>query len=143
MYACSPSTITGLVANDSCWTGGNQKNCACCSIASPPLLCLVVFVLCLRLGLSQGDDVFPIPGTKRIKYLEQNAAAFYIKLTAEEKIQLEAVFASDQVRLLVNISPVCSDYPVHLQPLANCKLTVTAHEHQLFMIYCINQLCPF
>lgn len=46
---------------------------------------------------SQGDDVFPIPGTKRIKYLEQNAAAFHIKLTAEEKIQLEAVFASDQV----------------------------------------------
>ncbi|DBB09648.1 hypothetical protein WJX82_009067 [Trebouxia sp. C0006] len=46
---------------------------------------------------SQGDDVFPIPGTKRIKYLEQNAAAFHMKLTAEEKLQLEAVFASDQV----------------------------------------------
>lgn len=41
--------------------------------------------------------MFPIPGTKRVKYLEQNAAAFQIKLTAEEKQQLEAVFASDQV----------------------------------------------
>ncbi len=59
------------------------------------LLCSCV---CLRPGLvSQGEDVFPIPGTKRIKYLEQNAAAFHIKLTAEEKLQLEAVFASDQV----------------------------------------------
>ena len=46
----------------------------------------------------QGEDVFPIPGTKRIHYLEENVAALNIKLTAEEKQQLEAVFAADQVR---------------------------------------------
>lgn len=46
---------------------------------------------------SQGEDVFPIPGTKRIKYLEENAAAAQIKLTAQDKAQLEAVFAADQV----------------------------------------------
>ncbi len=45
----------------------------------------------------QGEDVFPIPGTKRIHYLEENVAAFHIKLTAEDKQQLEAVFAADQV----------------------------------------------
>ncbi len=45
----------------------------------------------------QGEDVFPIPGTKRINYLEENVAAFNIKLTAEDKQQLEAVFAADQV----------------------------------------------
>lgn len=46
---------------------------------------------------AQGEDVFPIPGTKRIRYLEENVAAFHIKLTAEDKQQLEAVFAADQV----------------------------------------------
>ncbi len=45
----------------------------------------------------QGEDVFPIPGTKRIHYLEENVAAFHVKLTAEDKQQLEAVFAADQV----------------------------------------------
>ena len=45
----------------------------------------------------QGEDVFPIPGTKRIQYLEENVAAFHVKLTAEDKQQLEAVFAADQV----------------------------------------------
>ncbi|DBB10357.1 hypothetical protein WJX82_004603 [Trebouxia sp. C0006] len=46
---------------------------------------------------AQGEDVFPIPGTKRIHYLEENVAAFHIKLTTEDKQQLEAVFAADQV----------------------------------------------
>ncbi|KAG9120650.1 hypothetical protein FRC07_003786 [Ceratobasidium sp. 392] len=34
--------------------------------------------------LAQGDDVIPIPGTKNIKYAEENLRAAYIKLTAEE-----------------------------------------------------------
>ena len=46
----------------------------------------------------QGKDVFPIPGTKSVKYLEQNAAALQVKLTADEKLQLKAGFASDQVK---------------------------------------------
>lgn len=28
----------------------------------------------------QGEDIFPIPGTKRIKYLEENAKAFFVKV---------------------------------------------------------------
>ncbi|QGF23625.1 aldo/keto reductase [Raineyella fluvialis] len=34
--------------------------------------------------LAQGDDVVPIPGTKRVAYLEENAAARDIALTADE-----------------------------------------------------------
>ena len=49
----------------------------------------------------QGEDVFPIPGTKRVKYLEQNAAAFQIQLTAEDIKQLETVFATDQVKFSI------------------------------------------
>jgi aryl-alcohol dehydrogenase-like predicted oxidoreductase len=32
---------------------------------------------------AQGDDLFPIPGTKRVKYLEENAAAAGVRLTPE------------------------------------------------------------
>ncbi|KAI0065911.1 Aldo/keto reductase [Artomyces pyxidatus] len=38
--------------------------------------------------LAQGDDVIPIPGTKKIKYLEENLGSLKIKLSDEE---LEAV----------------------------------------------------
>ncbi len=34
--------------------------------------------------LAQGDDVVPIPGTKRREYLEQNVAASDVELTADE-----------------------------------------------------------
>ena len=37
----------------------------------------------------QGDDVFPIPGTKNIKYLEENIAAFCVKLSKQEMTELE------------------------------------------------------
>ncbi|MDB4917199.1 MAG: aldo/keto reductase [Gemmatimonadetes bacterium] len=43
--------------------------------------------------LSRGSDVVPIPGTKRVKYLEQNVAAANVVLTGEEKVELENVFA--------------------------------------------------
>ncbi len=39
--------------------------------------------------LSRGDDVVPIPGTKRRTYLEQNAAAGDIELTGDELAQLD------------------------------------------------------
>ncbi|WP_017659442.1 aldo/keto reductase [Baaleninema simplex] len=41
--------------------------------------------------LSRGDDIVPIPGTKRSKYLEENAAAVDVELTSEELAQIEAV----------------------------------------------------
>jgi len=40
--------------------------------------------LALAWVLAQGDDIVPIPGTKRRKYLEENAAAADIQLTDED-----------------------------------------------------------
>ena len=41
--------------------------------------------------LSRGDDVVPIPGTKRRTYLEENAAAVGVRLTDDELAQLDAI----------------------------------------------------
>jgi aryl-alcohol dehydrogenase-like predicted oxidoreductase len=53
--------------------------------------------LALAWVLAQGDDVVPIPGTKRRTYLEENAAAADIQLTAEEIAELEAAVPRDEV----------------------------------------------
>jgi aryl-alcohol dehydrogenase-like predicted oxidoreductase len=45
--------------------------------------------------LAQGDDIVPIPGTKRRTYLEENAAAGDIVLTAEELSLIDAEFPHD------------------------------------------------
>ncbi|DBA67927.1 hypothetical protein WJX79_000034 [Trebouxia sp. C0005] len=45
----------------------------------------------------QGKDVFPIPGTKRVKYLEENAAAAQIQLTKEELQELGDAVPESQV----------------------------------------------
>jgi aryl-alcohol dehydrogenase-like predicted oxidoreductase len=42
--------------------------------------------------LAQGDDIVPIPGTKRRRYLEENAAAADIDLSAEDIAALDAIF---------------------------------------------------
>lgn len=48
--------------------------------------------LALAWVLAQGDDIIPIPGTKRRTYLEQNLAALDIDLTADERARLDAAF---------------------------------------------------
>lgn len=45
--------------------------------------------LALAWVLAQGDDIVPIPGTKRVKYLEENAAATAVKLTDDDLAALE------------------------------------------------------
>jgi aryl-alcohol dehydrogenase-like predicted oxidoreductase len=47
--------------------------------------------LALAWVLAQGEDIVPIPGTKRRSYLEENAAAAEIKLTQEELAALDAI----------------------------------------------------
>jgi aryl-alcohol dehydrogenase-like predicted oxidoreductase len=42
--------------------------------------------------LAQGDDIVPIPGTKRRKWLEQNVAAVDFSLSADELAMLSAAF---------------------------------------------------
>jgi aryl-alcohol dehydrogenase-like predicted oxidoreductase len=41
--------------------------------------------------LAQGDDVVPIPGTKRRRYLEENAGALEVELTGEDLAAIEEV----------------------------------------------------
>ena len=42
--------------------------------------------------LAQGDDIVPIPGTKRRKYLEENVDALDVRLTAADMRRIEAAF---------------------------------------------------
>jgi aryl-alcohol dehydrogenase-like predicted oxidoreductase len=41
--------------------------------------------------LAQGDDVVPIPGTKRRSYLEENLGALEVELTPEDLAAIEEV----------------------------------------------------
>ena len=45
--------------------------------------------------LAQGDDVIPIPGTRRRKYLEENAAAVDVTLDAGDLAKLDQAFPKD------------------------------------------------
>jgi aryl-alcohol dehydrogenase-like predicted oxidoreductase len=51
--------------------------------------------LALAWLLAKGDDIVPIPGTKRVKYVEENAGAIDITLTKAEVEELEATFKPD------------------------------------------------
>ncbi len=44
--------------------------------------------------LAQGNDIAPIPGTKRVSYLEENVAADAVELTAEQLAALGSVSAA-------------------------------------------------
>jgi len=48
--------------------------------------------LALAWVLAQGDDVVPIPGTKRRSYLEENAAADDVRLTPDDISRLDEAF---------------------------------------------------
>ncbi len=47
--------------------------------------------------LAKGDDVVPIPGTKRRTFLEENVAAASLKLSPEELSQLDRALAPESV----------------------------------------------
>jgi aryl-alcohol dehydrogenase-like predicted oxidoreductase len=51
--------------------------------------------LALAWVLAQGDDIVPIPGTKRRRYLEQNVAACDIVLDAADLASLARIFPPD------------------------------------------------
>ncbi|TAQ86892.1 hypothetical protein B7494_g4803 [Chlorociboria aeruginascens] len=53
--------------------------------------------LVLAWMINQGDDIFPIPGTKKIKYLEENIGAFNVTLTGEEDKQVRAAIDKAEV----------------------------------------------
>ena len=47
--------------------------------------------LALAWLLAQGEDIVPIPGTKRRKYLEENAGALKVKLTSDDLRRIDEV----------------------------------------------------
>jgi len=53
--------------------------------------------LALAWVMAKGRDVVPIPGTKRRKYLEENAASAEIRLTAAEVAELEAAVPQNEI----------------------------------------------
>jgi aryl-alcohol dehydrogenase-like predicted oxidoreductase len=53
--------------------------------------------LALAWVLAKGDDLIPIPGTKRRKYLEENAAAANITLNDAEVAELEAAVPQNEI----------------------------------------------
>jgi aryl-alcohol dehydrogenase-like predicted oxidoreductase len=42
--------------------------------------------------LVQGDDIVPIPGTKRVKYLEDNLGALNVTLSPDDLATLDKLF---------------------------------------------------
>src|SRR5208282_4470522 len=67
--------------------------------------------LALAWVLAQGDDIVPIPGTKRRKYLEENAGAVDLKLAPDDLRRLNEVFPSGAASGL--------RYPEHMMNLIN------------------------
>ena len=50
--------------------------------------------LALAWVLAQGEDIVPIPGTKQRKYLEENAGALEVRLTADDLRRINDAFPS-------------------------------------------------
>jgi aryl-alcohol dehydrogenase-like predicted oxidoreductase len=65
--------------------------------------------LALAWVLAQGDDIVPIPGTKKRKYLEENAAADSITLTKDDVRRIDEAFPPD--------SAAGDRYPEHVMAL--------------------------
>jgi aryl-alcohol dehydrogenase-like predicted oxidoreductase len=53
--------------------------------------------LALAWVLAQGRDIVPIPGTKRRKYLEENAGAVEVELTREDLERIEETLSGERV----------------------------------------------
>jgi aryl-alcohol dehydrogenase-like predicted oxidoreductase len=47
--------------------------------------------------LARGPDIIPIPGTRRIKYLDENVGALDVELNLEDIAVLDAVFSKDAI----------------------------------------------
>ena len=52
--------------------------------------CITPAQLALAWVLAQGEDIVPIPGTKRVPYLEENMAARHVNLTADDLNNISA-----------------------------------------------------
>jgi aryl-alcohol dehydrogenase-like predicted oxidoreductase len=76
----------------------NQKGCTPAQLA-------------LAWVLAQGEDIVPIPGTKRRKYLEEDAGALDVQLTPEDLRRIEEVAPRG--------AAAGERYPEHMMHLVN------------------------
>ncbi|MGC8595026.1 MAG: aldo/keto reductase [Candidatus Kryptoniota bacterium] len=53
--------------------------------------------LALAWVLAQGDDIVPIPGTKRVKYLEENVGALSVQLNSDDLRRIASAIPPDSV----------------------------------------------
>jgi len=67
--------------------------------------------LALAWVMAQGGDIVPIPGTKRRKYLEENAAAADLNLSQEDLARIDEVFPAN--------AAAGQRYPEHMMVLVN------------------------
>jgi aryl-alcohol dehydrogenase-like predicted oxidoreductase len=67
--------------------------------------------LALAWVLAQGDDIVPIPGTKRRRYLEEDVGALDIKLTPDDLRRIDEVFPSG--------AAAGDRYPEHMMSIVN------------------------
>jgi len=67
--------------------------------------------LALAWVLAQGNDIVPIPGTKRRTYLEENIGALNLDLTANDLRRIDEVFPRD--------ATAGARYPEHMMQLVN------------------------
>ena len=67
--------------------------------------------LALAWVLAQGNDIVPIPGTKRRKYLEENVGALKVELSAEDLARIDEVFPRD--------ATAGARYPEHMMHLVD------------------------
>ena len=61
--------------------------------------------------MAQGEDIVPIPGTKRRKYLEENAGASKISLSVQDLARLDEVFPMN--------AAAGQRYPEHMMTMVN------------------------
>jgi aryl-alcohol dehydrogenase-like predicted oxidoreductase len=59
--------------------------------------CITPAQLALAWVLAQGNDMVPIPGTKRVRYLEENMAALHISLSESDRQHIEARLSQIEV----------------------------------------------
>ncbi len=54
--------------------------------------------------LHQGPDIVPIPGTRRVPYLEQNAAAAFVSLSDEQLAELDTIHVDGEREAEANLA---------------------------------------
>jgi aryl-alcohol dehydrogenase-like predicted oxidoreductase len=59
--------------------------------------CITPAQLALAWVLAQGEDMVPIPGTKRVRYLEENMAARHVSLTPDDLKKISGRLAEVQI----------------------------------------------